>query len=66
MISLGVPYEEGYEETALVDLQTQAEEIAFDLLDNGVLIESNKEIIAIIAYLQRLGTDIKVKVEDNK
>ncbi len=63
MRSLGVPYPEGYEEIAPDDLSKQAEEIAADLLDSGVIVESNKEIVALIAYLQRLGTDIKVKTD---
>jgi len=61
MRSLGVPYPDGYEDIALDDLNNQANEITSDLLDSGVLVEPNKEIIALIAYLQRLGTDIKVK-----
>jgi len=59
MRTLGVPYEEGYEDFAVEDLNKQAEQIADDLLDNGIFIEPNKEVIALIAYLQRLGTDIK-------
>ncbi|MEW6651832.1 MAG: cytochrome-c oxidase, cbb3-type subunit I [Bacteroidota bacterium] len=59
MRSLGVPYAEGYEEIAEQDLHLQADEIAKDLLNNGVLAEPDKEIIALIAYMQRLGTDIK-------
>lgn len=58
---LGVPYPEGFENIAKEDLRRQAEEIALDLQQNGVPAESQKEIIALIAYLQRLGTDIKVK-----
>ncbi len=57
--SVGVPYREGYENVANEDLENQAEQIAVDLQKNGVPAESNKEIIALIAYLQRLGTDIK-------
>ena len=37
----------------------QANEITQDLAKNDIRVESNKEIIALIAYLQRLGTDIK-------
>lgn len=59
MRTLGVPYEEGYEAQAMSDLQAQANEIANDLKENGYEIESSKEIIALIAYMQRLGTDIK-------
>ncbi|MCB0726961.1 MAG: cytochrome-c oxidase, cbb3-type subunit I [Ignavibacteriae bacterium] len=60
MRTLGVPYPPGYENTANADLMKQAEEITADLRQNNVGVESNKEIIALIAYIQRLGTDIKV------
>ena len=59
MRTVGVPYEEKYEETALADLQRQANEITLDLRKAGAPAESNKDIIALIAYLQRLGKDIK-------
>lgn len=59
MKSLGAPYATGYEQTALNDLTKQAEMIAKDLQKNGAAVDSDKEIIALIAYLQRLGTDIK-------
>ncbi len=65
MRTLGVPYEDGYEEFANDDLMKQAEEIANDLMNNGVITEPDKEVIALIAYLQRLGTDIKVKTAGN-
>ena len=42
-------------------MQQQADKIAEDLKKNGLMADSNKEIIALIAYLQRLGTDIKVQ-----
>ncbi|MFA5403512.1 MAG: cytochrome-c oxidase, cbb3-type subunit II, partial [Ignavibacteria bacterium] len=58
---VGVPYEVGFEKIANTELQKQAEEIALDLQKQGVDVTSDKEIIALIAYLQRLGTDIKVK-----
>ena len=56
---IGVPYPEGYDKFAVDDLIKQAEQIALDLQNNGVPVEPDKEIIALIAYLQRLGTDIK-------
>ena len=59
MRSIGVPYPDGFEKIANDDLQRQAEQIALDLQDNGAPAEPSKEIIALIAYLQRLGTDIK-------
>jgi cytochrome c oxidase cbb3-type subunit I/II len=57
--SVGVPYGKGYENRANDDLRKQAEAIALDLQNSGVPAESDKEIIALISYLQRLGTDIK-------
>lgn len=62
MRKLGVPYEDGYEKFANEDLIKQAQKIAEDLIENGVPADPNKEIIALIAYLQRLGTDIKVEM----
>jgi len=59
MRTLGVPYPEDYEDQALADLQTQAQEIVADLAEGDVKdADPNKEIIALIAYLQRLGSDI--------
>lgn len=61
MRSLGVPYGEGYEHKANRELDIQAKAIADDLQKNNIKVKSDKEIIALIAYLQRLGTDIKAK-----
>ncbi|MEJ5963640.1 cytochrome-c oxidase, cbb3-type subunit I [Pedobacter immunditicola] len=61
MRTLGVPYAEGYEHQANKDLDIQAKAIALDLQQNNVKVKSDREIIALIAYLQRLGTDIKAK-----
>ena len=74
MQTLGVPYKIGYEKNALKDLNVQAEVIATDIVNNlpkqvqkGLNIKmeikklKNKEIVAIIAYMQRIGTDIKAK-----
>ncbi len=58
---LGVPYEEGYALRANDDLKAQAEKIAKGLKSSGIEVDSDKEIIAVIAYLQRLGTDIYKK-----
>ena len=60
MRSLGVPYPAGYETRAPEDLRLQAEATTQDLQKAGVTAEPQKEIVALIAYLQRLGTDIKV------
>ncbi len=58
MRTLGVPYEEGYEERALADLQAQARGVVANLEGDGIEVNENLEIVALIAYLQRLGTDI--------
>lgn len=59
--TLGTPYPEGYDTVALEDLKSQAATIATSLRESGVQDENleNREIVALIAYLQRLGTDIK-------
>jgi len=58
MITLGVPYPKGYEKTAMADLDTQSEQIAASLLSDSIRVSPKKEVIALLAYLQRLGTDI--------
>jgi len=59
MRKLGVPYPAGFEKIANADLEKQAQGMADDLAKDKVKVKSNKEVIAIIAYLQRLGMDIK-------
>ncbi|HLO57091.1 MAG TPA: cytochrome-c oxidase, cbb3-type subunit I [Saprospiraceae bacterium] len=63
--SLGTPYPDGYADVAVNDLKDQAKKIAESLAKDNIKQENleNKEIVALIAYLQRLGTDIKVKPE---
>jgi len=61
MQTLGVPYPDGYDKDTLNALYRQAEEIALRLKEQGVEVEPGREIIAVIAYLQRLGVDIKTK-----
>jgi cytochrome c oxidase cbb3-type subunit I/II len=57
---LGVPYPEGFDLVANEELMKQAEMITENLHENGIKdADSRKEIIAMIAYLQRLGTDIR-------
>jgi cytochrome c oxidase cbb3-type subunit I/II len=59
MQTLGVPYPEGYDKIANDDLVKQAKEITENLKTEGIKTSSKKEIIALIAYLQRLGRDIE-------
>jgi cytochrome c oxidase cbb3-type subunit I/II len=67
---LGTPYPEEYPEEALADLEAQAKVIADNLrdqidgLDDPML--EKREMIALIAYLQRLGTDIKPRPQAEK
>ncbi|HEY1031499.1 MAG TPA: cytochrome-c oxidase, cbb3-type subunit I [Flavipsychrobacter sp.] len=61
MQTLGVPYEKGYDMQANADIMKQAEGIRASLQKDNIKIKSNKEIVALIAYLQRMGTDIKLE-----
>ncbi len=61
MQTLGVPYPEGYDNTANKDLMSQADDIAANLAKDKIKVPSDKEIVALIAYLQRLGKDIKAQ-----
>jgi cytochrome c oxidase cbb3-type subunit I/II len=61
MQTLGVPYEEGYDAKANADLMAQAERIKGNLAKDNIQVKSSKEIVALIAYLQRVGTDIKLE-----
>lgn len=60
MQTLGVPYPVGYDKVANKDLMQQAQKIAKSLATEKIETDSDKEIIALIAYLQRVGTDIKM------
>ena len=59
MQRLGVPYPEGYDQVANKDLMQQAETIRTKLAADKIKTPANREIVAMIAYLQRMGTDIK-------
>ncbi|WP_299823156.1 cytochrome-c oxidase, cbb3-type subunit I [uncultured Pontibacter sp.] len=61
---LGVPYEDEYIANANEELMKQANGVAADLAKEGIEVKPEAEIVALIAYLQRLGTDIKVKTEE--
>jgi len=56
-----VPYPEGYDKIAIADLKKQAKDIQASLKKDGIQTSDSKEIIALIAYLQRLGKDIKAR-----
>jgi cytochrome c oxidase cbb3-type subunit I/II len=71
MVTLGVPYSEADINNALKHMDEQATKIETNLLANPEIKKSfgketaaplkNREIVALIAYLQRLGTDTQVK-----
>jgi cytochrome c oxidase cbb3-type subunit I/II len=53
--SIGVPYRDADIEGAAADARAQGEAVAKDLAGEGVHIEPDAELVAMIAYLQRLG-----------
>jgi cytochrome c oxidase cbb3-type subunit I/II len=55
---LGVPYEKGFENIANANLMEQATGISNTLKTDSIKVSPNKEVIALIAYIQRLGRDI--------
>lgn len=59
MQSLGVPYPAGFADQSVDSLTAQASRIAAGLKQAGVDVSADREIIALIAYLQRLGIDIR-------
>ncbi len=59
MIKLGVPYDSDFGLKANANLVAQENLIVADLAKSGIKVNPNKEIVAMIAYLQRMGTDIK-------
>ncbi|MBX2896757.1 MAG: cytochrome-c oxidase, cbb3-type subunit I [Cyclobacteriaceae bacterium] len=59
--TIGVPYADDYEATANDELDAQANRIVDNLKLEGLETTADAEIVALIAYLQRLGTDIKLK-----
>jgi len=59
MRTLGVPYTQYEIDNGNNNLIAQSKIIADNLKKEGIALDSRKEMIAIIAYLQRMGTDIK-------
>ena len=73
MRSMGVPYAEGFEAEVAGNMDEQGKEIATNILkdlqaddfdENSVATLQQKEIVALIAYLQRLGSDIHADTEE--
>jgi cytochrome c oxidase cbb3-type subunit I/II len=60
--TVGVPYADGEIESAQASIEAQAQAIAAEVeAQQGPKGLADKEITALAAYLQRLGTDIKWK-----
>jgi len=60
--TVGVPYTDGEIETARASIDAQARAIAAEVeAQQGPRGLHDKEIVALTAYLQRLGTDIRWK-----
>ncbi len=63
MQKLGVPYPDGYDQKAVEDMIKQANKIVAGLQEAGITVDPKSELVALIAYLQRMGTDIKPVAE---
>ncbi|MDQ3109885.1 MAG: cytochrome-c oxidase, cbb3-type subunit I [Bacteroidota bacterium] len=65
MQTLGVPYPAGYDKICVEEARKQAKLIVSNLKKAKVQevepLSADDEIVAMIAYLQRMGTDIKAK-----
>jgi cytochrome c oxidase cbb3-type subunit I/II len=69
MQTFNIPYEPGYANRANADLEKQAKEIAVELMKDkgiqqivdmeGIKSLEYSKIVALVAYMQRIGTDIK-------
>ena len=73
MVKLGVPYSDDEVANALKSVDEQASKIEAKLLSNAEINKAfgnetavplkNREVVALIAYMQRLGTDTQVKAK---
>ena len=63
MQTLGVPYPEGYDLQAVTDLKAQGQEIVDELEKANITAEPTSDVVAMIAYLHKLGRDISKKSE---
>jgi len=61
MQKLGVPYTNTDVDGAEASQRRQADAVVTDLAQQGVTVPWNAEIVAMIAYLQRLGRDVGVR-----
>jgi cytochrome c oxidase cbb3-type subunit I/II len=63
MQKLGVPYTNEQIDKGPTDARAQAEVVSADLAAQGVKVPWDREMIALIAYLQRLGRDSGIKYQ---
>jgi len=56
MRSVGVPYDDHAIATATEDAKAQGQEVSADLHTAGADVAADSEMVALISYLQRLGT----------
>ena len=61
MRSVGVPYTPSDIDGAERDAREQGEAVVKDLATEGVRVESDRQIVALIAYIQRLGKKTELK-----
>ena len=59
----GVPYGDADVEGVAAHLETQGRQVVARLGEAGIQADSDLEIIALIAYLQRLGQDGRRAIE---
>jgi cytochrome c oxidase cbb3-type subunit I/II len=59
MQTLGVPYPEGFDEIAVDEYMFQAQQIVDDLKASGIEVEATSQMVAMIAYMHKLGRDIE-------
>ena len=58
MSTLGVPYPENFDQQAVEEYMFQAQKIVDELKDSEIEIEPTTQMVAIIAYMHKLGRDI--------
>jgi cytochrome c oxidase cbb3-type subunit I/II len=64
--SLGVPYPDGYDQQAVADLDAQGDSVVIRLAESNITADKRSQMVALIAYLQRLGMDIKPKTGEGE
>lgn len=65
MQKLGVPYSDGDIEQAVANAKSQAQSVTDELVQSGVPVKIlDREVVALIAYIQRIGVDYTSVVEE--